>query len=60
MVCAYLCAYWGTEFEGSFVVSDGLVVDAIVELDFIQKHNCVIQDWLRGGGGGGFTGGAAH
>ena len=31
------------EFEGSFVVSDGLVVDAIVGLDFIQKHNCVID-----------------
>ena len=33
----------GTEFEGSFVVSDGLVVDAIVGLDFIQRHNCVID-----------------
>ena len=39
--CVHTCV--GTEFEGSFVVSDGLVVDAIVGLDFIQKHNCVID-----------------
>ena len=31
------------EFEECFVVSDGLVVDAVAGLDFIQKHNCVID-----------------
>ena len=42
--CVHTCVLiGGTEFEGSFVVSDGLVVDAIVGLDFIQKHNCVID-----------------
>ena len=42
--CVHTCVLiGGTEFEGSFVVSDGLVVDAIVGLDFFQKHNCVID-----------------
>ena len=36
--CVHTCVLTeGTEFEGSFVVSDGLVVDAIVGLDVIQK-----------------------
>eukprot|EP00731_Ephydatia_muelleri_P032451 Em0023g958a len=31
------------EFVGNFVVSGELVVDAILGLDFLQQHNCVID-----------------
>ena len=33
----------GFEFVGNFVVSGELVVDAILGLDFLQQHNCVID-----------------
>ena len=33
----------GTEFEGTFAVLEDLVVDAILGLDFFQKHNCIID-----------------
>eukprot|EP00731_Ephydatia_muelleri_P036277 Em0229g3a len=33
----------GFEFVGNFVVSGELVVDAILGLDFLQQHNCIID-----------------
>ena len=34
----------GTQFDGSFVIASDLWVEAIVGLDFIRAHKCVI-DW---------------
>ena len=35
--------YGGTQFDGSFVIASDLWVEAIVGLDFIRAHKCVID-----------------